>query len=482
MSMMLYKDFISDINENPVKDVSDETVQSAIYDWFKYRYIGFENTDKFLDILQRNVKVNYPIYQQKLRIEPGVSQYDWFVSMYRERQFKTKGEGNRKITYGGITSETKNESGTNVKTGGMDSVKSGSDTNIKSGSQDSVKTGADTNVKTGGQNVVRSGSESDSGTSAKSDVKTGSIDETKTGGHSSENIAGQHITTVSPHVSKVTTHGGHISNWSGDTQVQANLPMSKSYSYQQESIDLPEGQTVENTDNFFKSRAYRGMPSTTEAEPHNAKLNWSTVSNQAQSGHRDYNVDKSTVTESYQYGDGVSGDITTTIGDSNNPDKETVTYNNEKKTTDYNNVTDSETGNTSGNHVYNNVTDSTTYNSVTDKHTYDDIKDVVTYNNVTDNHTYNDVKDSVTYKNITDTENSKSDGNVTHSGNDNINDNNNRTDTEQVSGRNEDPATLLKRATSFIERSSAWIWYREQLECCFYPGFYTDDEEGSCLI
>lgn len=418
MAMMIYKDFVSNVNENPVKDQSDETVQQAVYDWFKYRYLGFEDTTKFLDILQRNVAVNYPIYQQKLRIQPGISEYDWLVQMYRERQLKSKGTNGSTISY--------NSNVTGIKTG--------SDTTMQSGGQTNVRTGNQTNEKAGSETDVRSGNQVSS----------------KDGGHTVTDVQGTHITTESPHVNRVTTNGGHVSGWSGDTAVNATLPLSKSYSHQQEVTELKDDVAVENQSNAFKSRAYEGMPSTGSEAPYNANLDWSTVSGQSQSGHRQYSTDKSTVTQSYEYGSGVKGDVTTNEGDKDNPDTSTTTYNDEK--------------------------DTLTYNDVTDKKSFDSRIDTLTYNQVTDKTTYDNVENVHTYNALTDTSNKG--GSDTTTGNDE------RTDREQVTGRNEDPAAILMRATVFIEQSSAWIWLREQLESCFYPGYYTDDitNEGSALI
>lgn len=418
MAMMLYKDFIANVNDSPILSQSDETVQQAVYDWFKYRYIGFEDTSKFLDILQRNVSANYPMYQQKLRIEPGFSSYDWLVQMYRERQLKTKGSGNSRVTY--------NSNNTGIKTG--------SDTTMQSGGQTNIRTGGQTDVKSGDQTAVRSGNQTN----------------TKTGGHITTDTQGTHTTTDAPHVNRVTTNGGHVSGWSGDTAVNATLPMSKSYSHQQDAVEAASDTPIENQSNVFKSRAYEGMPSVNSEAPYNANLDWSTVSGQSQSGHRQYSTDKSTVTQSYEYGTGVKGDITTVTGDADNPDKNEVIYNDEKDTL-----------------AYNDVQDKTTYNDVTDKLTYDNVTDKTTYDNVQNVHTYNALTDT-----------------NTHGGSDTTETGDERTDREQVTGRNEDPATILMRATAFIEQSSAWLWLKEQLKPCFYPGYYTDEvtEEGSSLI
>jgi len=41
------------------------------------------------------------------------------------------------------------------------------------------------------------------------------------------------------------------------------------------------------------------------------------------------------------------------------------------------------------------------------------------------------------------------------------------TDREIYTGRNEDPATLLRRASSYISNSSAWEWLKKRLDVCF---------------
>lgn len=364
--MITYGQYLT-THQTPIIDISDETVEQACADWFKYRYLGFENVDKFTDIFRRNVSVLYPIYKEKLRIQPGVSQYDWLVTTYRERQLKTTGNNENTTTYNTNTATIENGSNTDTKTGNV--------------------------IVTNGGTTI--------------DTKTGSVSETK--------VDGKHTTEVSPHVSRVSTNGGHVSNWSGDTSVQAVNPMSKSYSDFTTNTDGD----IEETGVAY-SRAYNGLPK---------KLDWATLSQQGQTGHRDYNVDKRTVTESYKYGSDGRGDVTVTEGDAASPDSR-----------------------------------STTYNSVKDLHAIDTT--------------------TTTQDTTTDTSKNSKNGTVTHTGTDSVVDTNDRTDREQVTGRDGDIGELLRKATDFIERSSAWIWLREQLDCCFYPGYYTDSEEneGSALI
>lgn len=356
-----YKDFVQS-HENPILLQSDETVQNAVFDWFKYRYIGFSNQDKFLDILRRNVSINYPIYQQKLRIEPGVSQYDWLVQTYRERQLKTKGSADNSVEYDSAQTSTK----------------TGNETNVRTGSQENVKSGSDVN--------------------------------TKSGGHITTDIAGKVTQTTSPHVQRVTKTENDHNEWSGNSQVQANNPMSESYS---KFIEPDSSGTGAAQDKQYYEHAYQHMPA----------LDWGNVSSQAQDGHRGYNTDNNTVTESYKYGEGVKGDTVTSEGDENNPGTSETKYKDER-----------------------------------DTHVYNDLKDKTTFNDVKDTHSYNSVVD----------ENK-------HTGKDTTHNSDQRTDREQMAGRNEAPADILARATVWIERSSAFKWFKEQIEPCFAPYYYGDE-------
>lgn len=52
------------------------------------------------------------------------------------------------------------------------------------------------------------------------------------------------------------------------------------------------------------------------------------------------------------------------------------------------------------------------------------------------------------------------------------------TDKEIYTGRNEDPATLLRRASAFIANSSAWEWLKSRLDVCFIQVYDIDDSFG----
>lgn len=434
-------------------DTTGEVTANLIKEWFFDYHIGWTDATVFRRYLVRNIRTCMPQYEQKLRNQPGVGiTLDNLVTVYRERQLKTKGSNAGSTTHG---QDITNTSGTDTTSGStthghtITTTDNGTDSSIRTGSQISVKSGDESTVKSGDETAVKTGSETM--------AKAGDETRVKSGGHTTTDVQGEHTQTYSPKVQKVTQEDGGESAFAGDASVQSNLPMSKQYTDAEFDSDGNKtgGQIIEpdkSTDagKQYYQHAYQHMPA----------LEWNTLSSQAQSGHREYHDTDHKVTESYVYGNGVTGDITVNKGSEGDPDKNTVTYNNETEKTTYGDRTDTTT--------YNDITDRTTYNNITDKTTYNDITDKTTYDNITDagNHTNTNI---ITNGGIDQTAGAttKQSTAATTYGNIDTTGSDERTDREQVKGRNEDPATLLQRAVDFIGRSNAWLWLRDQLEPCF---------------
>lgn len=451
--MITYQTFLKN-HPNPIEDVSDETVEKGIEDWFKYRYIGFENENKFLDILRRNVAINYPMYEQKLRIEPGVSEYDWLVQTYRERQLKTNGSSENTRIHGDDTSTrtaTTSENGTTAYGKTATTTHTGTDTGTHTGTDTRNDTANDTANHTGTVGSTHTGTEQNNGT-------TKNIS-TRTGGYTENSVEGLHTTETSPHVTVRNQNGGNRSEWSGAQQVQAATPMSKKY----DKSNMIEPSATDNDTQFYE-KAYQHMPA----------LDWQNLTAQSQSGNRGYVSDDTYTETKYIYGDDKKGDIQTREGSTKSPDRREVTYDNDKTVGDGQNnsvitkdLADNETRNLKD--ITDHTGQSATIYDTTNKTVYD--TQAKTIDGGTDTNSRsgqsNERSENV-YGNITD--------NGSHS----------QTDREQVTGRNEDPAVILERATRFIEHSSAFMWLKEQLDSCFFPGYYTDEsndeEEGSCCI
>ena len=61
--------------------VLDEATSDALTEWFGERYV----IPKFDTFFKRNCDLYFPMYQQMLRTDPTVSDYDWFVENYLEQ-------------------------------------------------------------------------------------------------------------------------------------------------------------------------------------------------------------------------------------------------------------------------------------------------------------------------------------------------------------------------------------------------------------
>lgn len=91
------KTFQEIINEGyTYPSVVDETTQCIITSFFCYREIS--SNKKFVTWFNRELLLNYPYYLQQLRIDPSVSDYDWFVENYMERELKHTGSNDSTST------------------------------------------------------------------------------------------------------------------------------------------------------------------------------------------------------------------------------------------------------------------------------------------------------------------------------------------------------------------------------------------------
>lgn len=395
-----YEEWLADTNNSTavknacvIKDYdpTGEVTAELISDWFFDYRIGWKDPARFRRYLIRNISAFLPQYKELLRTQPGVGvELDYLISDYRERELKHKGTTSSTQTHGqDVTNASKN---------------GGSDSTVSYGSGSS-------NVRTGGMTSTKTGNDTTERTENGSDNHSGSIAET--------DVEGKRKEVNSPHVKKQTKTDNDHSEWAGNERLEANNPMSKKYS---KFIDVDQ----DSTDPQYYQKAFQHMPA--------GGLDWTTASAQAQDGHRGYNTDDNTVTESYIYGDGVEGDVRTTEGDKANPSTKLTEYQNDKHENE-------KTGNDKTTY---NTTDGVVYDNITDRSEKTGSDETVNTNNETS-------KSTTTYGNI-----------------ENVVDADNR-DREVVKGRNAAPQELIQKAKSCIIGSNAWLWLRDQLEPCFDP-------------
>ena len=395
-----YEEWLADTNNSTavknacaIKDYdpTGEVTAALISDWFFDYRIGWKDPVRFRRYLTRNIAAFLPQYKELLRTQPGVGvELDYLISDYRERELKHKGTTSSTQTHGqDVTNASKN---------------GGSDSTVSYGSGSS-------NVRTGGMTSTKTGNDTTERTENGSDNHSGSIAET--------DVEGKRKEVSSPHVKKQTKTDNDHSEWAGNERLEANNPMSKKYS---KFIEVDQ----DSTDKQYYQKAFQHMPA--------GGLDWTTASAQAQDGHRGYNTDDNTATESYIYGDGIEGDVRTTEGDKANPSTKLTEYQNDKHENE-------KTGNDKTTY---NTTDGVVYDNITDRGEKTGKDETVNTNNETS-------KSTTTYGNI-----------------ENVVDADNR-DREVVKGRNAAPQELIQKAKSCIIGSNAWLWLRDQLEPCFDP-------------
>ena len=78
------KTYAQIVDQITFPETVDAALQQTIFDWFQFREVAddYKFPFWFVRLLNRDISQ----YNQLLRIEPGISSYDWLVSKYRELQ------------------------------------------------------------------------------------------------------------------------------------------------------------------------------------------------------------------------------------------------------------------------------------------------------------------------------------------------------------------------------------------------------------
>lgn len=152
---MTFQNLLNDYDEDEIFPLEiDDALRETIKKWFKYRRLCVSNPEKFILFFQRVLLSNYLRYRELLRIEPGVSKFDWLVETYREMQntrLATISDEELSILNGTVTGQTTGtKNGTVIDDGTISEV----DTNLKTNNLSEVidetvaQSGADTREKT----------------------------------------------------------------------------------------------------------------------------------------------------------------------------------------------------------------------------------------------------------------------------------------------------------------------------------------------
>lgn len=84
---MTFQELLNEYDEDDIFPLEiDDALRETIKKWFMFRRLCVSNPEKFIVFFQRTLQANYLRYRELLRIEPGISKFDWLVETYREMQ------------------------------------------------------------------------------------------------------------------------------------------------------------------------------------------------------------------------------------------------------------------------------------------------------------------------------------------------------------------------------------------------------------
>lgn len=380
-----------------------ETLQTALDEWYQYREVA-DNT-KTPVFVNRILKRDYARYNQLLRIEAGVSEYDWLVQNYRERQ-----------TYGhniGETSGTGTVSGT---TSGSVQRNSGSTTTKTQG-------GTVTETMEHGHVI------SDTGTVQRTTERTPDITQTDTDTRS-RTTNGKYTDTEKD--GRTVTDTSEIKTLNGDDstvvhnswQTHSDKSLAKTNPM---SISYPGGilEPIPGTDSTGTDATSGGA------------LDWESPS-----------------TQGADFGKTDSGEKTTEHqGNIRTTDTRNVTGGDLVKEREYTDLVEQTGGTLTRETTGTDTTDDTRTDALTHTHSGEDVntRDIDTTDTTTVVGSGSDVTSGTTSQTTGNTGNSEVESLIQ----------------EVYTGRNEDPATILKRAAGYILKTDAFEWLCGELDICF---------------
>ena len=85
----------------------DDAFKNAVNMWYDTREVS--DNENFARFFQRILYRDFGQYKQLLRIEPGISQYDWLVQTYSERMETRDHSGDETETVSGTTEQTRTD-------------------------------------------------------------------------------------------------------------------------------------------------------------------------------------------------------------------------------------------------------------------------------------------------------------------------------------------------------------------------------------
>ena len=430
------KEFREIVNQIHYPETVNQSLRATIFDWFQFREVC--DDEKFETFFLRVINRDLARYQQLLRIEPGITNYDWLVQTYRERQ--------NVVSFSGYKHSDVVSEGEQVKSDSLNSS--------------NIRTFANTDTKTGTKEAdERSTDDTDTTTRyGKVDTKSGGISKSGTEGQTTTygkvNTHSGGVTTTNSETKgtqygKKNTHSGGISETGSDTE-SGSIGVTGTDSSTKDTKTLAKQSPQSISYSAGGGGAQSGIPS---------NLDWSYPGSQGEVGESESGSNSSTTTYNAHKHDITRSTTDTTATQLSGTD--TTTISGTKGTTDTTkstlsgqdgvNKTFSET-NTDNRVDTLSGSDKIEIDGERTRHYEDERRDIVAHTGtITDGKTGSGESEVQTQNGIT----------SQHQ------DDHMSIDQTVYSGRELDPATLMESAKAFIKSTNAWSWFANQLEVCF---------------
>lgn len=422
-----------------------DALQEALLEWYQYREVA--DDEKFETWYLRHLNRDYPRYAQILRIEAGVSQYDWLVQNYKEQQHY----------YTGQTQEETNRT--------LDRETLGTATDTGNTSKTLATTGSDTTATTYGKTLTTNNQTTDGGgitttrTLNTSDVHSGTltrqdtlnVDRTdKLTDTRKTNTYGGYTDTTTD--GRTTTDTTNIETVGGDNSTRSTVGWN---TVNQKTLEKANPMSISYSTGVAEPVGGNDPAGNTATA--GGTLDWATPS--AQAANFGKNTNGETVTEHQGH---IQNTTTRSI------DGDTSTTRNNDETIQHSGGTETKhTGNEQHNVVDTDARSVSHSGDVTDSKILDTIG--------TESGTQTAGGVDSTTRTLGTTQTTTGTGTSTNSttGTETTAEDSGRLSQRDslsqdiYTGRHDDPATLLQKAASYIMTTNAFEWLCKQLDVCF---------------
>lgn len=438
-----------------------EDFKSTVFDWYQDREVA--SNEKFVIWFRRIISRDYKRYNELLRIEPGISEYDWLVQKYEEAQTYNQEERESETT--GTASTTKATGGT-ITDAGTNSETASKTTAHDESNRDTL-TGTRTEDTTANKTIDHTESNGDTLTidHTESNGDTLTIDRTEENGDTltiDRTETGTIDTTDTASGTDTTTESGSKTHEYTITRSSQDVT-----AFFEDTTGSSQGdsQELSRANPMSMSYASGGFPSTLDWQ--NPSGQSETKGSESSTGHRE--SDNTLTKNSSDTNDGTDTNASTKAlqhGEAHTIDTDTSKDIDESRTgTQSKDIDETRTGTQSKDIDETRTGTETKDIDITEAQTVGkEIQDSQTKTQTKDIDISETVQKSGTNGNTrtldTEEETTGTTGQTVSAGSEKL-------QQHIHTGRDIDIASLLENASRFIKYSSAWAWMQSRLDECF---------------